>query len=197
MDIELLRLGIVYLHLIACCVALGLVLTSDLAMVNRLLGGDGRQDPRHLAYLQKVVSGALAALWLTGAAVIWLDAKGVEYFLNPKIQAKLAIVVLLTVNGCLLHRFVLPALMKAGSLLHLSFDRRALALFAGAVSAVSWFYAAMLGVGRPLNWIYSLTELLAAYPILIAGGFVAMLLLTAWAQRKGRRAAIREGLTSL
>ena len=183
---DLLRLGIVYLHLIACCVALGLVLMSDLAMVKRLLNGDAREDPEHLDYLQKVVSGALAVLWLTGIAVISLDAteKGWEYFLNPKLQAKVAIVLLLTVNGFFLHRSILPLMKKTGSLLDLPLDHRFLAMFSGAVSAVSWFYAALLGIGRPLNWVYSLTELLAAYPVLIAGGFLGMLLLAAWARRR-------------
>ena len=37
---EYLRLGVVYFHLIACCVAIGLVLTSDIAMVKQLLKGD-------------------------------------------------------------------------------------------------------------------------------------------------------------
>jgi hypothetical protein len=184
--LDLIRLGIVYLHLIACCVALGLVLTSDFAMVKRLLKGDARSDPDHLSYLQKVISAALVVLWLTGIAVITLDAagKGWEYFLNPKIQAKIAIVLFLTINGFFLHRSILPAMKKAGSLLHLSLDDRFLAMFSGAVSGISWFYAAMLGVGRPLNWKYSLTELLAAYPVLIGLAFLAMLLFTAWARRR-------------
>jgi ABC-type phosphate transport system permease subunit len=42
----------------------------------------------------------------------------------------------------------------------------------------------MLGVGRPLAWKYSLVELLAAYPVLIVGGFAMMVLLTAWAKSK-------------
>ncbi|HKU25247.1 MAG TPA: hypothetical protein VJQ54_07220, partial [Candidatus Sulfotelmatobacter sp.] len=96
----------------------------------------------------------------------------------------IGIVVLLTFNGFLLHSAVLPALKKAGSLLKLSFSLRMLALFSGALSGVSWFYAAMLGVGRPLAWKYSLVELLAAYPVLIVGGFGAMVLLTAWAKRR-------------
>ncbi|HSV61072.1 MAG TPA: hypothetical protein VLJ19_19435, partial [Variovorax sp.] len=47
-----------------------------------------------------------------------------------------------------------------------------------AASGVSWLYAAMLGVGRPLSWKYSLLELMAAYPLLIAGGFMTMLAVT-------------------
>ncbi len=185
---ELTRLAIVYLHLIACCVAIGLVLTSDIAMVKQLLKGDPAEplDKNHLSDLQKTVSTALAVLWVTGVAVIALDAsvKGWGYFANPKILAKIGLVTLLTVNGVLLHKAVLPLMEKAGSLLKLTLSQRMLALFAGAVSGVTWFYAAFMGVGRPLAWKYSLVELLAAYPVLIMGGFVGMLALTAWAKYK-------------
>ena len=72
---EFIRLGIVYFHLIACCVAIGLVLTSDIAMIRQLLSGAAAgQDKRHLAQLKSTVSLALAALWITGSAVVWLDA---------------------------------------------------------------------------------------------------------------------------
>jgi hypothetical protein len=186
--VEYFRLGVVYFHLIACCVAIGLVLTSDVAMVKQLLKGDvsGHHDDAHMESLQKTVVIALVALWITGIGIIGIDyaGKGMEYFLNPKLQAKIGIVVLLTFNGLLLHSAVLPALKKAGSLLKLSFSLRMLALFSGALSGVSWFYAAMLGVGRPLAWKYSLIELLAAYPVLIVGGFGMMVLLTAWAKSR-------------
>ena len=185
---ELSRLGIVYIHLIACCVAIGLVLTSDIAMVKQLLQGDsaGLSDFEHMESLQKTVSRALSVLWVTGVAIIAMDvsAKGWGYFANPKIQAKIGLVVLLTINGVLLHKTVLPLLHKAGSLLNLTFSQRLLALFAGTFSAVTWFYAAFIGVGRPLAWKYSLVELLAAYPALIAGAFCVMLALTAWAKSR-------------
>lgn len=190
MTIEFMRMGIVYLHLIACCVAIGLVLTSDIAMVQQLLRADLNEklDAQHLSDLQKTVSRALLALWITGAGIIALDVslKGLEYFGNPKLQAKIAIVCFLTLNGFVLHKYVLPLLQKTGSLLKLAFSQRMVAIFAGALSGVSWFYAAMLGIGRPLNWKYSLIEILAAYPVLIGGGFAGMLVLTAWAQRKSR-----------
>lgn len=194
MTIEFTRMAVLYLHLIACCVAIGLVLTSDIAMVKQLFRADPREklDSKHLADLQKTVSLALLALWITGVGIISLDIllKGMEYLGNPKLQAKIAIVCFLTLNGLVLHNYVLPLMQKAGSLLKLSFNQRMVAIFAGALSGVSWFYAAMLGIGRPLNWKYSLFEILAAYPVLIIGGFASMLLLTAWSQRKenaGRR----------
>jgi hypothetical protein len=186
MQFEFTRMGIVYLHLIACCVAIGLVLTSDIAMVKQLFNGDPKErlDRDHLVGLQITVSRALMALWATGILLVSLDAsvKGWGYFANPKLQSKIAIVALLTLNGFALHKYVLPAMIKAGSLLRLSFSQRMVAIAAGSLSGVSWFYAAMLGIGRPLNNKYSLVEILAAYPVLIVGGFVAMVLLTNWSQ---------------
>jgi hypothetical protein len=188
MDIEFTRLGVVYIHLIACCIAIGLVFTSDIAMVKQLLRADATEKlaPTQLTNLQKTVSRALLVLWITGLGIIALDVslKGWAYLGNPKLQAKIAIVCLMTMNGCVLHKYVLPLMQKAGSLLNLSFNQRMSATFAGALSGVSWFYAAMLGIGRPLNWKYSLLEILAAYPVLIVGGFVSMVMLTAWSQRK-------------
>ncbi|MNG87341.1 hypothetical protein D3C81_589270 [compost metagenome] len=187
-SMELLRLSVVYVHLLACCVAIGLVFASDVEMVKGLLKGRGASghDNDHMSKLQKSVSNALIFLWLTGAAVIGIDylEKGMSYFANPKIQAKIIIVVLLTFNGMLLHRFVLPALLKAGSLLDLQVGVRMFALFSGALSGVSWLYAAMLGVGRPLAWKYSLTELLIAYPVMILLGFALMVALTQWARKR-------------
>jgi hypothetical protein len=188
MDIEFTRMGVVYIHLIACCVAVGLVFTNDIAMVKQLLRAVATEklDPAHLTNLQKTVSRALLLLWITGLGIIALDVslKGWAYMGNPKLQAKIAVVCLMTMNGCILHKYVLPLMQKAGSLLNLSFNQRMSATFAGALSGVSWFYAAMLGIGRPLNWKYSLLEILAAYPVLIVGGFVSMAMLTARSQRK-------------
>jgi len=185
---EFLRLGVVYVHLVACCVAIGLVLTSDIAMVRDLLKRKAftAHDHAHMESLQRSVVVALICLWVTGTAIIGIDylGKGTEYFMNPKLHAKVIIVVLLTYNGVLLHHLVLPALQKAGSLLELGFSARMLALFCGSLSAVSWMYAAMLGVGRPLAWKYSLSELLMAYPVLIVLGFLTMLALTQRAKRQ-------------
>ncbi|AZQ55278.1 hypothetical protein [Burkholderia cenocepacia] len=185
---EFVRMGIVFVHLIACCVAIGLVLTSDIAMVKRLLDSDASTDPAHvhLPSLQRTVTLALTVLWITGIAIIAFDMRtqGLGYLGNPKLQAKIAIVALLTFNGIALHSAVLPALEKAGCLLKLSFERRMVAIFAGVISAVSWFYAAMLGVGRPLSWKYSLVQILAAYPALIAGGIAIMFFITAVAKSR-------------
>lgn len=180
---ELIRLGILYTHLIACCIAIGAIVTEDVKMVRQIMRMEYSAEPfeKHLESLQLTVTYSLAALWITGVAIIWLDASdaGITYFLNPKLQAKLGLATLLTLNGALLHSDVLPALKEAGSLLKLEGVRRWMAILSGAVSGVSWLYAAMLGVGRPLAWKYSLGQLLAAYPFLVAMAFTVMAYITA------------------
>jgi hypothetical protein len=178
---ELMRLALVYCHLLACCVALGLILKSDLAMLRQLL-----QDPGKPAYgaqemqeLKATVSTALLILWITGSALIWLDVvhEGWRILTNPKLQAKIIVVLVLSFNGWLLHRMVLPACRQAGSLAHLPQPQYLLALFSGTVSGVSWLYALLLGAGHVLSWQYTLLQLLAAYPVLIAAGTAGLLFL--------------------
>src|SRR5262245_12939357 len=95
-NFALVRLAFCRLHLIACCVAVGLVLTSDLAMARQLLRGDDSAHCRsaHLESLQRTISLALLMLWVSGGAIILLDmtVKGWTYLLNPKLQAKVLIV---------------------------------------------------------------------------------------------------------
>ncbi len=186
---ELIRMGVIYAHLIACCVAIGLVLTSDYAMVKQMISGryDAvHSEKDHFDTLKETVLLALAMLWLTGIGIVLLDyyVKGTEYFHNPKLQAKVLVVLLLTVNGFLLHSAVLPAIKKAGTLVRMETHARTLAVFAGVVSGVSWFYGAMLGVARPLSWKYSLGEIMFAYPLCICVGFLVMTLLVKWASNR-------------
>lgn len=185
--LDLARMGLVFVHLIACCLAVGLVLKSDYALLKGMLSEGRAAERAHLQdmkELQSIVTDALIVLWATGAAIVTLDATlkggGWQYFDNPKLQAKIVIVALLTLNGLALHNLVLPWLQKAGSLLKMSFAKGTLATFAGTVSGVSWLYAAMLGIGRPLSWKFPLVELMAPYPALIAAGFTGMTLLLAW-----------------
>jgi hypothetical protein len=193
-DFELARMGVVYFHLVACCIAIGTVFMSDLRMVRSLLRGDRDTVERdHLVGLQTTVSRSLLALWVTGALLVGMDiwVKDVSVLFNPKLQAKIAVVTLLTVNGFALHSKVLPALQRVRCMLDLSPPMRQFAVMTGAVSGVSWLYAAALGIGRPLNWKYSLGEIMMAYPAFIACGFMGMTLLLAWCGWRRQAVGIR------
>lgn len=188
---EMLRLALLYVHLIACCAALGLILKSDAAMARQLLHNPAsvRFQSDDLHELKTLVGGALMVLWMTGGALIGLDVShdSLAVFGNPKLQAKIAVVLILSANGWLLHKLVLPACVQAGSLLQLPPARYFLAIATGAVSLISWLYAALLGAGHALSWKYSLLQLLAAYPLLI----VAVSCTLFWSLRRHRDSAFQ------
>ena len=124
----------------------------------------------------RAVAAGLALLWISGIGLVhlaWQQDPGVLG--NPKLHAKLAIVGILTLNGIALHALVLP-LLRAGvgrpALDALDPARCAVVLGCGAVSAVSWAAAFLLGMARELNHVVPAASILQAY---------ALALLVVWA----------------
>ncbi|MES2832349.1 MAG: hypothetical protein V4695_10185 [Pseudomonadota bacterium] len=134
------RLAVLYAHLLACCVAVGITLAADVAALRRIATGIVIER-RHADFqtLQATVSFGLWGLWITGITVVAIDValQGFIVLSNPKLQGKIAVVSILTINGIFLHRYAIPALTEAGSLLNLApaVQRRVLA--AGVLSGVS------------------------------------------------------------
>ncbi len=184
--LDYLRLGILYVHLIACCVAIGAILSSDVRMGFALLKGE---SPGHGSEgLAVTVTAALVILWLTGAVLIGVDAASSglwKTLSNPKLQAKLMLVTLLTLNGVVLHASILPMLQESGGLLDLGERDRLRAIWAGAISGVSWMAAAFFGIARPLSWKFPIETLLAPYPALVVAVAGALYLMTQWARLVG------------
>ena len=58
-------------------------------------------------------------------------------------------------------------------------------LFSGALSAVTWFYVAFIGVSYPLAWKYPLFEWLAAFAVLMAAAVATVRALTARTKIQG------------
>ncbi|WP_255987596.1 hypothetical protein [Chitinolyticbacter albus] len=151
---ETIKLGVLYAHLIAVCFALVAVLKADY----RLWGWRGQvldsTRRRYLEHTQLMVTRLLVLLWGTGLMMIVLGyAKdGSHYLANPKLWAKLTVVLILTLNGALLHRIVFPLLTVRLSFCELPLQERLIVGTLGALSCSSWLFAAMLGVAR--DWSY-------------------------------------------
>jgi magnesium-transporting ATPase (P-type) len=184
---DMFRMLVVYLHLIACCVAIGAILINDLGILVRLYHRQIDKRAANLQYLKQTISAMLVLLWITGLMLVTHEAVNQGWnatLSNPKLQAKVFVVALLSLNGVLLHYRILPMLSKASSLLKLAAGQRTWAILAGALSGVSWLYAAFLGVARPLAWKTPLMDLLLAYPLLILFVFFSMWAFTSWAVAK-------------
>lgn len=166
---ELVRSVLIFLHL-ACLIAAGISIAfGDYAILrHRPVNRDLMVKSSH------AVAWSLLALWVTGLSVIALDMSTVALSLAkaPKLQAKLTVVTLLTLNGFLLHRYTLHALGEAKQ--PTESDLR-LAAILGAVSAASWGYAVFLGVAKAWTPLLGYSGFMTLYALGLMGGIVVSL----------------------
>lgn len=151
-----LRTALVALHLIGLCFGLGGATMLDFWIL-RWLRWRALPDTivRTFEFLAKVVSVGLVLLWLSGIGFLVTYAlDSPEKLSNPKVWAKVTMVLALTVNGLLLHATVIPQVLanpQRPLLMDLSFGQRAMFILCGAVSGVSWYAAFALGLLREFN----------------------------------------------
>ncbi|MFY9291311.1 MAG: hypothetical protein WAP03_11535 [Methylorubrum rhodinum] len=159
---------LVGLHLIGLCFGLGGATMLDFWILRWMRwGGLPPEIARTFLFVSKVVSVGIALLWLSGLGFLAVYAvESPEKLGNPKLLAKVVIVLVLTVNGLLIHALVLPSVLRDVSrpmfegVSHLS---TAIFLVSGAVSGVSWYAAFALGLMRELNGRVPASLLLALW----------------------------------
>lgn len=158
------RVGFVFVHVLALAVALGAILREDWRL---LFARRPRFHSKHLHQLSRLILSALVILWVSGLALIAIDTgfDPDKLAASPKLVAKLIVVITLTLNGAVLHRMLLPVLSTPEAR-----SSHIAALFAvvGAVSMVSWLYAAVLGVAKPLTPLLGYGGLMGIYVGLLA-----------------------------
>lgn len=155
---------LVYIHLLAACVAIGILLIQDYALFQT----NGRRlttlEINELHLNARRVSVALLLLWVTGIAIVIKGYVGnPDYVINPKLWAKLSVVVVLTINGCLLHSFCFPRLCKPHGINDLANTEKVLLAFSGSLSTTSWLYASYLGIARHWNFSMTYVDVMAIY----------------------------------
>lgn len=155
---------LVYIHLLAACVAIGILLIQDYALFKT----NGRRltalEINELHLNARRVSVALLLLWVTGIAIVIKGYVGnPDYVINPKLWAKLSVVIVLTINGCLLHSFCFPRLCKPHGINDLANADKILLAFSGSLSTTSWLYASYLGIARHWNFSMTYVDVMAIY----------------------------------
>jgi hypothetical protein len=143
-------------------------------------------SPSHIRFIRTisyVIGGALAAVWVSGAALTWLKVSQNEAFLwSSKIHAKLVIVSILTLNGIFIHTRIFPIINGAlGRKLFrtISARERTLLLTGGGISFVSWYVPLALGYSKEIDGVVPLYALLALYACLILGALAMARLISA------------------
>lgn len=143
---------LVFLHLIATCAAIGTIVVTDMRLVARLVRYRA-VIPRPERFETGVVMLALLLLYVTGGVLVTMGmAERPDYLANGKLQGKLVLVGMLTLNAFLLHFRTFPILGLARTIS--GWTRGQWLTVAGSVSLSNslWFYCAFLGVARPWNF---------------------------------------------
>ena len=189
------------LHLWGLVMGLGGAVLADMVIFRHgILKPVRRNTVPACRQLSHIVFAGLAILWVTGAALVYMRTTQDPLFLmNQKLWAKVAIVVMLTVNGIAVHRFALPHVARrVGRRLFDAappLEAATLAMIA-TVSSVSWFMPFVLGVASELNFKVPALELLAIYGAAIGMGWALLFILASILPGFKRAAAKRPPIIS-
>lgn len=165
---------IVYAHLLAACVAIGILLIQDLALAKSKGSPLSASAIKDLTRSAEIMFIALIALWISGLSLVligYLDNPQ-QYLMNPKLWAKFTVVAVLTLNGIALHYFSFPRVTSRKGLLGLPTFEQILVTLTGALSSVSWLFACYLGIARPWNYTVDYSFVMFIYSGLLIGAFI-------------------------
>jgi hypothetical protein len=181
--LSLLHQGLLFVHVIVFAMTLAAVLREDLRLLTTR-----RIDAPRLLHTARAVSIGLSALWASGLMLVAIDAAASAgpWLPSAKLQAKLIVVGVLTLNGWALHAWVFPRLWGGD----VRIDGRfwpAAAL--GAISSASWVTASFVGVARVVSPWLSLAGFMALY-----GAVVAVCVALAWATLRAPHTAQRHSM---
>jgi len=179
----MLHLLTVYVHLIATCMAIGVIVMTDMRLAAKLAGYRVVIPPPE-RFETKMIVVAMTTLVLSGLALVMFGlAENPRYLENPKLQAKILLVALLVVNAFALHYIAFPRLARARLIASWSArDHLAVALPVGLSNSL-WMYCAFLGIARPWNFTIDIVSVISVAAVL----FVLASLIVLIALRFGAR----------
>lgn len=164
---------LVYAHLISSCLAIGILVIQDIALAKWRGRSMDRGSIESLTRNAGIVTNALAALWVTGLAIVVLgQLDNPDYLMNQKLWAKFTVVSLLTINGLFLHFYSFPRLASPSGFWGQSSKEQFAVLLTAVISFVSWFYACYLGIARPWNNVAPYYYVMSVYSVALGGGLL-------------------------
>lgn len=165
---------LVYAHLLAACVSVGILLLQDLSLAKSRGNSLSEKAVAELRTAADIMFVVLVILWITGLALVvtgYLENPQ-QYLMNPKLWAKFTVVSILTLNGLLLHYFSFPRVIARGGLLARSPLEQTLIAITGAISSCSWLFACFLGIARPWNYTANYQFVMLVYAALVVGAII-------------------------
>ncbi|MDQ6629477.1 MAG: hypothetical protein M3Z29_13700 [Pseudomonadota bacterium] len=182
---------LVFAHLLAASTALGAIVATDLRLLSKLAADKVRIAPPN-RFVTRIVVVALGILCATGAAIVWHGlAERADYLDNPKLQAKIVLVGLLTLNAWLLHRVTFPRLARGRRVGRWTAVDWVVVAVPVAVSNVLWLFVSFLGIARPWNNAMPMRDIFEIAVVLYLVVQLAIVVILAMAGREVEAGQVR------
>jgi hypothetical protein len=151
---------LVFVHLLAASMALGAIVATDLRLLSKLSQDKVRIAPPN-RFVVRLIMVALLLLYVTGIAIV-IHGMGTrpDYLDNPKLQAKIGLVIVLTLNAFLLHHVTFPRLARGRRVARWHLTDWVLVAVPVAISNFLWLFTAFLGIARAWNYGTPLRDIL-------------------------------------
>jgi hypothetical protein len=176
--VSLLYMLLVFGHLLAASMALGAIVATDLRLLSKLSQDKVRIAPPN-PFVARIVMLALLLLCVTGGGIVWHGlGERADFLDNPKLQVKIGLVVLLTLNAFMLHYVTFPRLARGRRVARWHLTDWILVAVPVATSNFLWMFIAFLGVARPWNYSMPMRDILeiaaALYLVVQLGVFTIL-----------------------
>lgn len=162
------------IHILGVVVGMGAALVSDFLF--SFYSHDKRlsqSEKNTLNLLSNIVWTGLMIITLSGIGLFLSDIE--KYLTSTKFLVKMSILVVLVLNGYVLHRYISKSMIKRGFLsFHKYTGLRKLAFACGAISVISWLSVLSLGVISKVHLSYS--SLMTLYTAIITGSIIIALI---------------------
>jgi hypothetical protein len=192
---------LVFGHLLAASMALGAIVATDLRLLSKLSQDKVRIAPPN-PFVARIVMLALLLLYATGGAIVIQGlAERPDYLDNPKLQAKIGLVILLTLNAFVLHKVTFPRLARGRRVPRWTIIDWIVVAVPVAASNFLWMFVAFLGVARAWNYVVPMRDVLeiaATLYLVVQFGVITILAMagrnprpdhSGWADRLARSLA--------
>jgi hypothetical protein len=169
---------LVFGHLLAASMALGAIVATDLRLLSKLSQDKVRIAPPN-PFVARIVMLALLLLYVTGGAIVAVGlSERADYLENPKLQAKIFLVVALTLNAFVLHYVTFPRLARGRRVARWQLADWILVAVPVATSNFLWMFIAFLGIARPWNYSMPMRDIFeiaaALYLVVLVGVFTIL-----------------------
>lgn len=170
---------VLVLHVLAVTLGVGGAVMLDIYLLRHLRGARiDEKDAAFAGFVAIFVKLGLLGVWSSGVVLLAVAQDGPASVIeNPKVQAKLVVVVVLTLDALFIETVALPLIQH--NVGHHIFTGKTeidktFLLASGVVSSVSWITPMILGLARELNHTVPATTILGSYASLVCLGCVGV-----------------------